>query len=333
MSERIPCKHVLHVLTDLLIIATGVTLPASNFVSKLPDELLVKIFSKLSTSDLLNNVVLVSKQFCRLAQSPEVHLYVELQLNSSVRYKFDFEVESFLRQSIHLRRLSIKTPFKIPNVISGNCLDSFFVATKDHKNLKSIFVDPSFYITSHCFAWFEWTSWLKNLSRLEVRVVRGPSYEDSIRKLCPRVNVEDIVRFGKILESSDNLKHFSIKEFHSKRLMYFDSNRVSDPNYFKNLSSVTLSSEHPVETILDSRKNFLEDLTILGMKNYVSAIAECVNLKSLDLTFSGRQGLNNDLFKTLKNLTTLKLNMNCQAHHFSANSLPHLKQLDFTGRK
>jgi hypothetical protein len=79
-----------------------------NFFSCLPDELLVKIFRQLSTSDLLKRVALVSTEFYRLTKSPLVHLNVDLKLTN-----FDEEqrekIAGFLDKAVNMRQLVVTT--------------------------------------------------------------------------------------------------------------------------------------------------------------------------------------------------------------------------------
>ena len=51
---------------------------ARTNIADLPDKLLVKIFSFVSTRDLLQNVARVSRQFNRLSQDPGAHVDVDL---------------------------------------------------------------------------------------------------------------------------------------------------------------------------------------------------------------------------------------------------------------
>ena len=58
-------------------------LPVQAGFDDLPDELVVKIFSNLTTNDLLTKVARVSKRFHRLSQDPDAHFVFKFYNPSS----------------------------------------------------------------------------------------------------------------------------------------------------------------------------------------------------------------------------------------------------------
>jgi hypothetical protein len=101
-------------MTGLKTLLTGVTQlvgddnkDTASYFHHLPEKLLVAIFSQLSTTDLLNNVALVSKKFYWLTKNPLVHINIDI-LMSNVDHKE--QVARFLGNAVHLRHLVVEHP-------------------------------------------------------------------------------------------------------------------------------------------------------------------------------------------------------------------------------
>jgi hypothetical protein len=336
-----------------------------NFFSCLPDELLVKIFRQLSTSDLLKRVALVSTEFYRLTKSPLVHLNVDLKLiNFDDEQPLRKKIGGFLSKAVNMRQLVVTTPDFLdlgPEEQNEHnthyCFNNLLLATRgtEHKDLKSITVDSLFFITSSCFAWLEKTVWLKNLERLEIRVEDPEKYVDGvanppldgddylIAEMDPNFNTkEGFDRVFDILQKSEKMRHFHAIGWDS-----FRNDSVANENCFKQISSITLCASDdnftlkpgdPIKTILEARKNHLEDLTITKLKEYEGAVSDCVMLKSLKLEICNfpLRKFEINLFKTLSNLTSLEVNMfgadfDIKRDLFPPKNLPHLKSLNLTG--
>jgi hypothetical protein len=106
-------------------------------LESLPDEVIVKIISHLSTRDLIQNVALVSKRFKSLSEDHGAHIIVNL--DSNVRVK---GAVRFLRKAISLQELHISYPAYNPiNVESrlpkGLC-GEILLAIADHAFVKVV---------------------------------------------------------------------------------------------------------------------------------------------------------------------------------------------------
>jgi hypothetical protein len=335
-----------------------------NFFNCLPEELLVKIFRQLSTSDLLRKVALVSKEFYRLTKSPLVHLNVDLKLtNFDDEQPLRKKIAGFLAKAVNIRQLVVTRPDfldlgpKKQNEHSTYyCFNNVLLhLTEEHRDLKSISIDSLFFITSTCFAWLKNTDWLINLERFEVRVEDPEKYLDGvanpplgghdhlIAKIDKNFNTkEGFDRVFDILQKSPKMRHFHAIGWDS-----FRNDSVANENCFKHISSITLCASDnnvtlmpgdPIRTILEARKNHLEDLTITKLKEYEGAVSECVKLKSLKLEICNfpLRNFEINLFKTLSNLTSLEVNMfgadfDLKLDLFPENNLPHLKSLNLKG--
>ena len=112
-------------------------------LESLPDEVLVKILSHLSTRDLIQNVAVVSKRFKALSEDHGAHIIVNLY--SNVRVK---GAVRFLRKAISLQELHISYPAynpinaesRLPKGLCGEIL----LAIADHSFVKVINV------SDHC---------------------------------------------------------------------------------------------------------------------------------------------------------------------------------------
>ena len=83
-------------------------IPLRKQICELPEEILIKILSHLSTYDLLINVAVVSKQFYSFSKNAKVHNNVSFVLN---KFVFQGPVARFLKKATHLRTLEIRLQY------------------------------------------------------------------------------------------------------------------------------------------------------------------------------------------------------------------------------
>ena len=108
-----------------------------SHIATLPNELLIKIFSHLSTQDLRDNVAKVSKQFKDLCKSPLVHQVVTVNAGENEA--------DFLRAATMITELHVNTTDK------QVCQDEL-LAVANHCHLKVLLVngtavfDPQFFL-------------------------------------------------------------------------------------------------------------------------------------------------------------------------------------------
>lgn len=74
-------------------------------ICELPEGILDKIFSHLSTYDLLVNVAVVCRQFYSITKKSGVHKNVSFVLN---KFVFQGPVARFLKKATSLRKLEIR---------------------------------------------------------------------------------------------------------------------------------------------------------------------------------------------------------------------------------
>ena len=116
-----------------------------KMIFKVPDELLMKIFSNLKTQDLLQNVAFVNKKFNQIAMDADLLKDVALKDIDEYVYK---DVENLLTRSRKLTKLVIKQ-----NVLNPDQLIK--VAFEKNKALKhleifgNIFEDFAFSLSEH----------------------------------------------------------------------------------------------------------------------------------------------------------------------------------------
>jgi hypothetical protein len=109
-------------------------------LESLPDEVIVKILSHLSTRDLIQNVALVSKRFKSLSEDHGAHIIVHL--DSNVRVK---GAVRFLRKAISLQEFHISYPANNLTNVKFICRESakgwlgeILLAIADHNFVKVI---------------------------------------------------------------------------------------------------------------------------------------------------------------------------------------------------
>ena len=98
-------------------------------ITDLPDELLVKIFTYVRTSDLLQNVAKVSKRFNRLSQDPGAHVSVQL-LHCSDRNSR--QVTKFLKGKNQIEKVALRC--------ESDFLLTFDLAVMKQKKTRSVAV-------------------------------------------------------------------------------------------------------------------------------------------------------------------------------------------------
>lgn len=234
-----------------------------RLITHLPPEILVKILTNLSTRDLLQNVALISRQFYGLTKCPEVHLQVSVS-NTFI----DGEAIEFIKKAklmtelkvTKLRDLRLKYPCEIVNYED---LDKALLATRNHKNLRSVFctdINWFFNISPKTFILLSKSVWWKAIHKFGVDV-NEKDVKKMSRNRATKKQFDDAVSS---LGSDGNLSEFSWNV--ENPLIFFPSvhRLMTNPrnNKLKSLKINIECDKRKLIEIFGARKDSLEGLSV-----------------------------------------------------------------------
>ena len=159
---------------------------STTCIYDLPTELLVMIFSKISTVGLLLNVALVSKKFYELTKNPGVHRVVTFKHTNHQLWKQC--AEKFLKMAIQLDELHIKRmgtwlleefsppPFSLPEPC---VMDDVILATLKHPHVKVIDICPKAGAVSlNCISKLRQAKWWTKLTKISLKIMTDGKYNN-----------------------------------------------------------------------------------------------------------------------------------------------------------
>jgi len=177
-------------------------------INDLPNELLVKIFSNISTFGLLLNVALVSKRFYELTKNPEVHRVVTLKLTGHQLWKQS--AENFLKTAIQLKELHIKrngtwdsedySPLStsLPEIC---VMDDVILATLQHPHLKVIDIClTAGAVSVNCISKLRRAEWWTKLTKITLKI------ETNKKDTTLKLDEEEVTTALQTLGKAGNLK-------------------------------------------------------------------------------------------------------------------------------
>ena len=286
-------------------------------ISKLPNELLIKILYYLSTQDLRGNVAHVSKQFKELCKSPLVHQVVTFNACKN-------EAE-FLREATMMTELHLKAKH------GQNCQEELMAIT-NHCHLKVLHVNGCVTLDSQYFYRLSSSKWWNNLRGFHLElvlksydeIVQLPDYDSVIAKLGCNGNMihfgfgPDGGSYGTLLDQNAVL------------------NLIKGPG-MKNLKSLIVCepySDSQVLEIVEARKETLEDMEIYSNFSDFNFVTLCHKIKHLSIDQTLYMDLH--ILPKLKNLTHLEIFLTDHSYEdellqitndLPKNSLPSLTSL------
>ena len=281
----------------------------STSIEQLPPEVLVNIFSFLSTTDLLNNIALVSNQFHTVTKLPSAHKIVHLSSCAP-------NIDKFLKTASSMTKLHFfsKSGCKYAKITPHQLVNSI----GSHDNLR----DLNFLLDLHApFLYFiplSSSKWWANLTQfnMEFDAVRYrqlsilPEFDSALRELG----------------TSGNLTHFGVGSQGSCSPSSAVFNFLLGPTLSK-LRCLTLYDNYDwpmLEEISTARKDSLENLYIPNI--YMSIhIPNIPNLEVFETRASIKSLDNLPSLQKLKCLKILRFERGCK---ILPNCLPNLTHLE-----
>ena len=258
-------------------------------LATLPNELLIKIFSHLSTQDLRRNVANVSKQFKELSKSPFVHQVVTVK---ACENEADF-----------LRGATMMTELHLHTKAEKECQEELMAIT-NHCHLKVLHVYGCIILDPPSFYTLGSSKWWKSLRGFYMELV-GTSYE----KLG---NLSDFDFVISKLGCDGNMTHFGFG-FFSEDVFWDDIQQAAVLNLIKgpsmkNLKSLVVCepySDSQMVEIVEARKETLEKMEIKSIVSNFDLLTLFPKIKHLSID----QTIYSDLhiLPKLKNLTSLEV--------------------------
>ena len=264
-----------------------------SLISTLPNELLIKILSYLSTEELLKNVAQVSKHFYVLCKSPLLHQVITVMACENNA--------DFLRMTNFLRRATMMTELHLHTKDGRDCQE-VLQAIKNHHHLRVLWVYGCVSLYSFSFYTLYSSEWWENLIEFHVEV-----YREDFNEL---VKLPDFEFIMSKLGSKGNLTHLDfgrqkIWDGFSQVSMF---NIIKGPNMkqLKNITIYKYYDESQMLEIVKGRKDSLEELKICNSCSSFDFVTLCPNIKHLSI----QQTLVRDLLHilpSLKNLSSLEI--------------------------
>ena len=299
-------------------------LDSHKCLKQLPTEILVQILSNLPTSDLLQNVALVSKHFNKLTKCPEVHLKVSIREKAQLKGAIVFIKRSKLMTELNLIKVETGST---KHSTDGCFVNKILLAVCGHGNLRSVLCKD---LMEKCqfstlIALSE-STWWRKLQKFDVELEQMPEKPKDKEKF------DDAMRN---LGSDGNLSYFSLEirwtEFVQSIHILITSTRS---NKLKNLTIHMECNDDQLAEIFAARKNSLESLTIalqsrarLGRKSATTLI-QCQQLKHFRMLTAFDSF---HIFPKLQNLTTLDIGYLCEGFQYTdclpQNSLPNMTEI------
>ena len=294
-------------LPDLLISKLGLedkeqTKKGKNLLD-FPAELVIKILSYISTSDLLNNVARTSKHFNELTKDPACHLSISLSYNVDKS-----SASKFLNWAHHIQELYIFTfqenIFELrkdfPPTMSVPFCDEILASVSMHTDLRVVNIE-GMKVRGSCLNSLVGTKFYENLSQLGVDVEEDPiGFQVTASALCST---------GKLRQLELN----GIKQVDPRVI----TNMAVSCNKLEKLKTDCPLTNPDAIHIFKAHKSSLKSLMINDVEitdELIEAQSECINLENLGSMFY-------PLFTKLKNFKQMNwLNLDCK-ENFSSDLL------------
>ena len=264
-----------------------------SLMSTLPNELLIKILSYLSTEELLKNVARVSKHFYILCNSPLLHQVLTVRACENDAY--------FLRAANFLRRASMMTELHL-HTKDGQYFQELLKLIENHHHLKVLRVYGCVPLRVSSFYTLSSSEWWINLREFHVEV-----YREDFNELAKLPDFEFIMSK---LGSKGNLTHLDFgrqKIWHgSAQVSMFNIIKGPNMKQLKNITIYKYYDESQMLEIVKGRKDSLEELKICNSCSSFDFVTLCPNIKYLSI----QQTLVRDLLHilpSLKNLSSLEI--------------------------
>ena len=265
-----------------------------SYIAKLPNELLIKILSYLSTEDLRENVALVSKHFKELCKSPLVHQIVTTNAVSP---------ERSCTEAQFLRGATMMTEFHQYSFFGGVFQEETRAISK-HCHLKVLHVHGYVYFDTESFYSLASSKFWENLSHLHMEV--------KIQQFRELVKLRHFKLIMSKLGSKGILTHLDFgrlkgcDEDSSTQVSIFNLFKGPNMKQLKNLTIYKFYSQSQMLKIVKGRKETLEELKIYNNSSNFDFLNLCPKIKHLAI----EQTLLKDLLKILpklKNLISLEI--------------------------
>jgi Leucine-rich repeat (LRR) protein len=298
-------------------------------LESLPDEVLVKILSHISTHDLLQNVALVSKRFKALSEDHAAHNIVELDNNVRVK-----GAVRFLRKAISLQELHISYPAynpinaesRLPKGLCGEIL----LAIADHSFVKVINVsDHCGSVSAADFETLSQTKLFRSLTKLVLPILKdAPEPDDEMSTAIAS------------LTNAKNLRHLDLSNGTEKELPYRELLDVALAcERIHTIKPIYMLDDNDLEQLVEARKSTLLQLELFVpfdssdntpfevITQPLDVLSECTQLKKLKFM---------PFEDSINTLTSLKLLNEVEIwlpyehefeHSIAPNSLPQVSKL------
>ena len=260
--------------------AAGLTL------DQFPDELLVLIFSFVSTHDLLRNVATVCSRFERITRDPGAHVRVSIPFDIDMR-----GAAMFLLQMDKIESLEIFTPKDQIHLQSAQGLtnsskslgdkrfrrcDSLILSISNHPKVKSVIVE-GMRLTADTFAFLGTTSFFNNLEVLGICLDQSYGHRRTAVD-CTATGIRKLASVGK-------LTHLRLKGIEDLRPDLIVDLARACPN-LQMLETDAALKKDSVNAILKERFETMEylkgrkPLHLCGDDNRL-VLSRCTKMKSL----------------------------------------------------
>ena len=260
-------------------------------IATLPNELLIKVLSLLSTQDLRENVANVSRQFQDLCNSPLVHQVVTV---NSCENEADF-----LRWATMMTELHLQVQDK-----QQDCQEELMAIT-NHSHLRVLHVYGCLILDPPSFYSLGSSKWWKNLKGFYMELA-DKSYDEL-------VHLPDFDSIIFKLGCLENMMHFGFGcyndslEYNLQEVAVL--NLIKGPSMKKLKSLVVLEpySETQILEIVEARKETLEEMKIYSKLLDLNFLTLCHKIRNLSITQNFKYDLN--ILSELKNLTSLEISL------------------------
>ena len=243
--------------------------PESVHLCDLPDEIILRIFAQLSTSEILQSLALVCKKFSRICRDASVisHIYLKPNLDNSQQ----LSITNAISRSRCLKSLTLKGRSDAEHLVSTAC--SFC------PKLETLQIIHCPKLSDDCLALLaesELCASLKNLN-LECTPISTHWGTSQIMKLP---NLTSLNLFNSRLFDSEHLKALA---YSCEKLEHL------------NIEEVTHLSEDAMITLIQERKDTLKTLYVDGESlsdQTFKHLFLCQNLQELGISFAEEMGEN-----------------------------------------
>ena len=269
-----------------------------HHILDLPPEIIYKIFSLVSTQDLLLNVARVSKSFHIIAKNPLVHRSVTFSPHCSDNFE-KAEAKKFLRDCFLMKELHINWDetyqvFPAVNRPEFKNVDEFLIEViLNHDHLRVIDVCKCrIAVSTVCFAKLGHATWWQNLEKFSLNI------EQNKKKQA----MGDLGPAFKKLARARSLKHLDL-EIPAKYLMPI----ILASKNLVTLKNFSAKSHNDVKAMINSVKSSLKNLEIISELRQESfeLLPACHHLESLTIKSEWFNSLN--MLTKLENLKDLEL--------------------------